>query len=539
MNDQDKREAAEIGKGQIAKYLQKNWWSDIPPTNGQVPTWISANGKYVPTTPAGGGGTTNHSALSHEDFATSGHTGPLSAAQHGVVTTDLHTDVAFLAGRASGTSLGSGASNTGATTGPPGTLTDSGAAWTVNAFAGALVTCNGKTMVIASNTATVITGVTGWSGGTNPGTAHAYTITSAGQTLIGGVGAADLLALRGSAANLTQPILLLSPLQMARTPNNTILSTDGTALITFGIATPQLTLGVSGSNHGIRLNDRVGIGGTALSNAVLTISVPTGFTAASQLTFNGTKTMPGGALGLNLVSMITSMDAAGTITTGNVAAFNVAPRPFDSVGGGSFATAGAFALHTNPGAVNIGNWSWFRTDHPSGGPATITGNYTVFDIGDVDDASVTTINGILYGLRFGDSPPGGGVGTFFGQQAAGTAVIPISQEAATGTGSSGLTAIYNVLAANVCIGANQAPIATLDVQGALSVSFGALMGAVGAPAAGVTLDVRYSGSGGTLRIPQITTAQKAALPGPAVGDILYDTNLALYQKFLGGIWVAF
>src|SRR3989304_5860645 len=47
--------------------------------------------------------------------------------------------------------------STGVTTGPPGTLTDTGKAWTVNVWAGFMVWSNNKTMIIASNTATVLT----------------------------------------------------------------------------------------------------------------------------------------------------------------------------------------------------------------------------------------------------------------------------------------------------------------------------------------------------------------------------------------------
>lgn len=48
-------------------------------------------------------------------------------------------------------------------------------AWGTNEFLGATVTCNGKTMVVTSNTATTLTG-TGWSGGGNPGNAHSYRV---------------------------------------------------------------------------------------------------------------------------------------------------------------------------------------------------------------------------------------------------------------------------------------------------------------------------------------------------------------------------
>ena len=72
--------------------------------------------------------------------------------------------------------------STGVTTGPPGTLTDTGKAWTVNVWAGFMVWSNNKTMIIASNTATVLTGTTAWSGGSNPGTG-AYNISPGSKWL--------------------------------------------------------------------------------------------------------------------------------------------------------------------------------------------------------------------------------------------------------------------------------------------------------------------------------------------------------------------
>ena len=55
------------------------------------------------------------------------------------------------------------------------TLTDTRLALTVNAYIGATVTCNSKTMVVTSNTATVFTGAS-WSGGSNPGNGNAWSI---------------------------------------------------------------------------------------------------------------------------------------------------------------------------------------------------------------------------------------------------------------------------------------------------------------------------------------------------------------------------
>lgn len=56
------------------------------------------------------------------------------------------------------------------------TLTDARRSWAVNAHAGNVVTCGGKTMTVTSNTATVLTGAS-WSGGGSPGNSVNYSIT--------------------------------------------------------------------------------------------------------------------------------------------------------------------------------------------------------------------------------------------------------------------------------------------------------------------------------------------------------------------------
>lgn len=56
------------------------------------------------------------------------------------------------------------------------TLTDTRLALTTNAWAGAVITCNGKTMTVTSNTATTFTGAS-WSGGSNPGNGNAWSDT--------------------------------------------------------------------------------------------------------------------------------------------------------------------------------------------------------------------------------------------------------------------------------------------------------------------------------------------------------------------------
>jgi len=54
------------------------------------------------------------------------------------------------------------------------TLTDTRAEFTTNQWVGFVVTCNSKTMTVTSNTATVLTGTGGWSGGGNPGNGKAW-----------------------------------------------------------------------------------------------------------------------------------------------------------------------------------------------------------------------------------------------------------------------------------------------------------------------------------------------------------------------------
>jgi hypothetical protein len=53
------------------------------------------------------------------------------------------------------------------------TLTDTRLAMPTNLYVGMVITCNGKTMTVTSNTATVFTGAS-WSGGSNPGNGNAW-----------------------------------------------------------------------------------------------------------------------------------------------------------------------------------------------------------------------------------------------------------------------------------------------------------------------------------------------------------------------------
>jgi hypothetical protein len=79
---------------------------------------------------------------------------------------------------------GTNDSSVSTTTGPPGTLTDTAAtgdlAWIVDGFIGSIVTCQGKQITVAHNTANTVTGTGAWSGGGNPGNEHPYGITIPG-----------------------------------------------------------------------------------------------------------------------------------------------------------------------------------------------------------------------------------------------------------------------------------------------------------------------------------------------------------------------
>jgi len=66
------------------------------------------------------------------------------------------------------------------------TLTDTRAAWGVNALVGYTVYCNSKRMVITSNTGTVLTGTGGWTGGGNPGNGNAWELGVEGRYEIDG-----------------------------------------------------------------------------------------------------------------------------------------------------------------------------------------------------------------------------------------------------------------------------------------------------------------------------------------------------------------
>lgn len=67
-------------------------------------------------------------------------------------------------------------SGTGVTT-TDTTLTDARRAWATDEHVGDVVTCNSKTMTVTGNTATILTGAS-WSGGSNPGNGHPYSIGS-------------------------------------------------------------------------------------------------------------------------------------------------------------------------------------------------------------------------------------------------------------------------------------------------------------------------------------------------------------------------
>lgn len=74
-------------------------------------------------------------------------------------------------------SLGTNTSGTAdaAVTSTDTTLTDTRLSLTVDGYVGATVTCNSKTMVVTSNTATTFTG-SAWSGGSNPGNGNSWSV---------------------------------------------------------------------------------------------------------------------------------------------------------------------------------------------------------------------------------------------------------------------------------------------------------------------------------------------------------------------------
>ena len=99
------------------------------------------------------------------------------------------------------------------------TLADTRLALQVNAWIGGVVTCNGKTMTVTSNTATVFTGAS-WSGGGNPGNGNAWSATgywtqATDATYAIALGAVDNRLWRGTGTNgisscTTAPLTLTS-----------------------------------------------------------------------------------------------------------------------------------------------------------------------------------------------------------------------------------------------------------------------------------------------------------------------------------------
>ncbi|KKN82255.1 hypothetical protein LCGC14_0310680 [marine sediment metagenome] len=107
------------------------------------------------------------------------------------LSVDLQTDGGTDAVASVASSPGIVANNSGAIVGTSGnmtstdtTLTDTDHAFTVNEFVGATITSEGQTLFVTSNTATVMTGSAGWSGGGNPGDAVAWTMTVPPASLV-------------------------------------------------------------------------------------------------------------------------------------------------------------------------------------------------------------------------------------------------------------------------------------------------------------------------------------------------------------------
>ena len=111
------------------------------------------------------------------------------------------------------------------------TLTDTRVAWTVNMWAGYVVTCNGKTMTVVSNTATAMTGAT-WSGGGNPGNGFAWSMsgsfvvpvyTLSGRVVITSLFCTCTTGLSGATATLS--------FGTATTPAGLIAATTATSIV--------------------------------------------------------------------------------------------------------------------------------------------------------------------------------------------------------------------------------------------------------------------------------------------------------------------
>ena len=85
-----------------------------------------------------------------------------------------------------------------------------------------------------------------------------------GQIFIGGTVDNTYLSLRGNSVDLTDPVKLLSPLQVAASPNNIIQDSGSTTRVTLATSSPHVLLGAPtiGTTVVVRINDHLGVGVT-------------------------------------------------------------------------------------------------------------------------------------------------------------------------------------------------------------------------------------------------------------------------------------
>lgn len=268
--------------------------------------------------------------------------------------------------------------------------------------------------------------------------------------------------------------------------------------------------GASGAGGDVRLNDRVGIATTPQSFNTLTIGLqPGGGTV--QMALGGTKVGAADA-GISLVNFQTIYDLAGAANA-FFEGFNVVLSVTDPSTGGSIGDIAAFKVAPNiQDGATVTRLALFRFPHPPSQNGNV-GNFSVFDVGDVDEGLSSAGGSVLrIGDRGGADPsPWGATSMGLGGYAR-----PISQEwtSAAMVGIAGGGSFYSVHAADITFGRN------------------------GAPAVGLLAD--FDSTVGGLGLPRMTTAQRDALAGPPPdGTLIYNTTIPSMQKRQGGAWVNF
>src|SRR5437867_10393310 len=84
-----------------------------------------------------------------------------------------------------------------------------------------------------------------------------------GQTVIGGTVDNTYLTLQGNSIDLSDPVILASPLRLAAAANNIIQDSGGTTRVTLATSNPHILIGPSGAagvTVGVQINDQVTIG---------------------------------------------------------------------------------------------------------------------------------------------------------------------------------------------------------------------------------------------------------------------------------------